>query len=75
MVFRIIKEIRANNVLLHIDGDLCQEGLGEIVRVCEEVHRPLTIDLSSVTSADTSTVNALRDGARGDRAGPPVHRA
>ena len=64
MVFRIAKDDCVNDVLLHIDGDLSVEGLSELDRVCAEIYKPLTIDLSGLTPADGSTVKAFRQMAR-----------
>jgi len=64
MVFRITSELGENGTRLHVDGDLSRECLPELGRVCAETKRPLTIDLSGLTSADRFMVEALRQMVR-----------
>jgi anti-anti-sigma regulatory factor len=64
MVFKITREHDNSGILMHIDGDLKNEGLSELVLACKKINGPLTIDLAGLRSTDSSIVKALRQMVR-----------
>jgi anti-anti-sigma regulatory factor len=59
MVFKITRERDDSGVRLHIDCDLNHEALSELAGACEKTEGPLTIDLSGLSSSDSSILKAL----------------
>jgi hypothetical protein len=61
VLFRITTSAGETGTLLRLDGRLSADGTRELERVCRDLERPLTLDLSELRSADGSGLAAIRE--------------
>ena len=47
--------------MVRIDGELLSEGLSELKNVCENLAKPLLLDLTDLIRVDPEGLRALRD--------------
>ncbi len=60
MQLRITEERRLEQFVIAIHGELLQEGVLELKRVCERVQGKLFLDLTNLTRADAEGLKSIR---------------
>ena len=58
---RITEERRLNQFVIAIHGELLQEGVSELKRVCDPVRGKLLLDLTNLTTADAEGLKTIRN--------------
>ena len=61
VLLRITASAGETGTVLRLDGRLSADGVRELERVCRDLERPLTLDLSELRSADGSGLAAVRE--------------
>jgi len=68
MRLRITTESVKGRTIVHVDGELLEEGVPELRRVCDQATEPLTLDLANLNQVDAPGIELLdaltRRGAR-----------
>ena len=61
VTIRITRVEKGQRITFRVDGRLVGEDVGELLRLCEELREPKTLDLGGVQFVDDQGVRALRD--------------